>query len=106
MSERKEQMRKDTDAVVALPGGLGTLEELIETYTLKRLGLYPGDVIVLNIFGFFDPLIKLFEHFVEKKVLNSNWTNGIKFVDNVEELIATLEGGKLEYLSPRHYAPE
>ena len=105
MSERKERMRLDTDAVVALPGGLGTLEELIETYTLKRLGLYPGEVFVLNVFGFFDPLINLFEHFVDKRVLNSNWTNGIKFVDNIEKLISEIENCKQEYLSPIHYAP-
>ena len=106
MSERKNLLRKDTDAVVALPGGLGTLEEFLETYTLKRLGLYSGDVILLNVFGFFEPLLELFEHFVDNKVLNTNWQSGLKIVDSVGELIEAIDKCKPEILSPRHYAPE
>ncbi|MCK9627139.1 MAG: TIGR00730 family Rossman fold protein [Bacteroidales bacterium] len=106
MSERKKLMRQDTDAVVALPGGLGTLEEFLETYTLKRLGLYSGDVILLNVYGFFKPLLELFEHFVDNKVLNTNWKSGLKIVDSVEELIEVIDKCKPEILSPRHYAPE
>lgn len=106
MSERKKLMRQDTDAVVALPGGLGTLEEFLETYTLKRLGLYAGDVILLNVYGFFEPLLGLFEHFVGNKVLNTNWKSGLKIVDSVEELIEAIDKCKPETLSPRHYAPE
>jgi len=106
MSERKKLMRQGTDAVVALPGGLGTLEEFLETYTLKRLGLYSGDVILLNVYGFFEPLLELFEHFVDNKVLNTNWKSGLKIVNSVDELIETIDKCEPETLSPRHYAPE
>lgn len=106
MSERKKLMRAETDAVVALPGGLGTLEEFLETYTLKRLGLYSGDVILLNVFGFFEPLLDLFEHLVDNKVLNRNWETGLKIVNSVDELIEAIDKCRPETLSPRHYAPE
>lgn len=105
MSERKDMLRKDTDAVVAFPGGLGTLEELIETFTLKRLGIYSGDVIIFNQDGFYDPLISLFEHFEKKRVLNSNWRECLKIVDSLDDLISSIEKGKRNLLEPKHYAP-
>jgi uncharacterized protein (TIGR00730 family) len=106
MSQRKEMLREDTDAVVAFPGGLGTLEELIETFTLKRLGVYSGDVIIFNQEGFYNPLFSLFEHFEEKRVLNSNWKEGLIIVNTIEELVETIESGKRKLLEPKHYAPE
>ena len=57
MHERKARMIENVDAVVALPGGSGTLEELIETLTLKRLGFFLQPIILVNINGFYDPLI-------------------------------------------------
>src|SRR5437660_9144198 len=57
MRERKHRMLLDSDAVIALPGGCGTLEELLEAITLKRLGLYFNPIIIFNVAGFFDPLI-------------------------------------------------
>jgi len=105
MSERKDMLREDTDAVVAFPGGLGTLEELIETFTLKRLGIYSGDVIIFNQDGFYDPLISLFEHFEKKRVLNSNWRECLKIVDSLDDLISSIEKGKRNLLEPKHYAP-
>lgn len=105
MSERKELLRENTDAVIAFPGGLGTLEELIETFTLKRLGIYSGDVILFNQDGFYDPLLYLFEHFEKERVLNSNWKDGMKVVDNIDDLILSIESAKPELLEPKHYAP-
>ena len=58
MSERKKMMFDISDGVVALPGGIGTLEELTEAITLKQLGLFRGPVIILNIDGFYN-------HFIE-----------------------------------------
>lgn len=105
MSERKDLLRENTDAVVAFPGGLGTLEEFIETYTLKRLGIYPGDVIIFNQDGFYDPLLSLFEHFENKRVLNSNWKDGLKVVYSVDAIISSIESGKPRFLEPECYAP-
>jgi uncharacterized protein (TIGR00730 family) len=57
LSERQREMLRGTDAVVTLPGGCGTLEEVAEVLTLKRLGLFHGHVILLNQDGFWDPLV-------------------------------------------------
>jgi uncharacterized protein (TIGR00730 family) len=59
MRTRKHLMLANSQGVVALPGGSGTLEELLEAVTLKRLGLYLGPIILVNTRGFFDPLLQL-----------------------------------------------
>ena len=64
MAERKEAMREGTVAAIALPGGIGTLDEIIETLVLKKLGQYHGRVIVLNLNGFFDKFLALLDHYV------------------------------------------
>ena len=56
MHERKQRMADLSDAVIALPGGCGTLEELLEVITWKQLGLYLNPIVILNINGYFDPL--------------------------------------------------
>lgn len=61
MHERKQTMAALSDAVIALPGGVGTLEELLEIITWKQLGLYLGPIIILNINGYFDPLLDMLE---------------------------------------------
>lgn len=105
MAIRKELLRDKTDAVVALPGGIGTIEEFIEAYTLKRLGIYEGSVMILNLDGFFDPLLKFFEYLVREKMLNSNWKDSLIIACSVEELISKLENSIPEKLHPSHYAP-
>ncbi len=69
MGERKKQMFAMADAVVALPGGVGTLEELTEAITLKQLGLFRGPVIILNTLNFYKSLIDFFEHMVSENFL-------------------------------------
>ena len=56
MHQRKRWMIEDVDAVVALPGGSGTFEELLEAITWKRLGLYVNPIVIVNVRGFYDPL--------------------------------------------------
>jgi uncharacterized protein (TIGR00730 family) len=72
MHERKRVMLELSDAAIALPGGCGTLEELFEAITWKRLGLYFGPVVLVNVNRFFDPCIELLnrcvdEHFMDEK---------------------------------------
>ena len=62
MAERKELMREGTCVAVALPGGIGTLDELIETLTLAKLDLYKGKIIALDFDGFYEPLKALLDH--------------------------------------------
>lgn len=66
MHERKQTMAKLSDAVIALPGGCGTMEELCEIITWKQLGLYFNPVVILNINGYYDHLIKQLEHAIEE----------------------------------------
>ena len=61
MGERKKKMFDMADAVVALPGGVGTLEELTEAMTLKQLGLFKGPIIILNTLDFYKSFIEFFE---------------------------------------------
>ena len=66
MHERKRVMLELSDAAIALPGGCGTLEELFEAITWKRLGLYFGPVVLVNVNGFFDPCIELLNRCVDE----------------------------------------
>ena len=87
MSERKEAMRAGTCAAIALPGGIGTLDELIETHVLAKLGKYSGKLFALNIDGFFEPLKKLLDHYVETGMMTRRDRDLLQFPDTVEELI-------------------
>lgn len=69
MGERKKNMFSRADAVVALPGGVGTLEELTEAITLKQLGLFNGPIVILNTLGFYRSLIDFFEHMISNQFL-------------------------------------
>ena len=62
MHERKTKMIDGTDAAIALPGGSGTLEELIEAITWKRLGIYSKPIIIVNTDGFYNPLLDQFQN--------------------------------------------
>ena len=57
MAERKEAMRRRADAFVALPGGVGTWEEVLEVLALKKLGQLEGPIVLANVRGYFDPLL-------------------------------------------------
>jgi uncharacterized protein (TIGR00730 family) len=61
MHTRKQLMAQRSDACIALPGGIGTMEELLEIITWKQLGLYLNPVIILNTCGFYDPLLAMLQ---------------------------------------------
>ena len=90
MHERKKLMLHLSDAVVALPGGCGTLEELFEAITWKRLGLYFGPVVLVNVNKFYDPCLQLLNSTVEHGFMNAQhaamWTS----VDQPESVAAAL----------------
>ena len=71
MHERKQLMAQLADAVIALPGGCGTLEELLEIITWKQLGLYLNPIVILNIDGFFNPLIAMLEQAIDQQFMRS-----------------------------------
>ena len=71
MRERKHRLLTGSDAVVALPGGCGTLEELFEAITLKRLGLYFNPIVLLDTRGYWQPLLK----FLDEQVIAERFLN-------------------------------
>lgn len=91
MDERKELMREGTLAAIALPGGIGTLDELIGTLTLAKLGKYPGKVIALNLEGFYEPLKALLDHYVAVRMLGPSDRELILFPSTPEELSELLK---------------
>lgn len=85
MSARKEEMRAGISLAVALPGGIGTLDELAETCTLIRLHQIDAKMVIFNVGGFYDILEKLFDHYVETGMLDEPTRRKIIFVRTIEE---------------------
>lgn len=90
MSERKDAMREGTCLAVALPGGIGTLDELAETYCLAKMRLYSGRVVALNINGFYEPLKAQLDMFVREKMLTVEDRALISFPKTINELTELL----------------
>ena len=91
MADRKERMRQGTEAAIALPGGIGTLDELIETHVLAKLGRYGGKVYALNVDGFFDPFKALLDHYVATGMLEPRDRALLVFADTPAELAEYLK---------------
>ena len=90
LSERKTFLREDTYAVVALPGGIGTLDEVIEAFTLLYLKQYDGKVCLLNYDGFYDPLVALLQHYVDAKMMTEETLGKLIVANTTEELLSKL----------------
>lgn len=90
MAERKEEMRRGTSVAIALPGGIGTMDELFETMVLSKLGRYEGRILVLNLDGFYDPLRALLEHFVREGMTARTDVDRVVFCDSTDALAALL----------------
>jgi uncharacterized protein (TIGR00730 family) len=71
MHERKQKMADISDAAIALPGGCGTLEELLEVITWKQLGLYLKPIVLLNIDGYYNPLLAMLQRAVDENFMRS-----------------------------------
>lgn len=91
MAERKTLLREGTCAVVALPGGIGTLDELIETFALIHLKQYDGKIMVLDHNGFYQPLKALLEHYVNCGMLSKETMAKLHFAKTADELLDLLE---------------
>ena len=91
MSERKERMREGASAVIALPGGIGTLDELIESLVLAKLGQFHGQVLALNAYGFFEPFKALLDHYVATGMLEKQDRELLRFADTAAELAEYLK---------------
>jgi uncharacterized protein (TIGR00730 family) len=90
MHERKAKFLENIDALIALPGGTGTLEELLEAITLKRLGQFTKPIIILNTNGYYDPLIQMLKRCVEEKFLRPIHAEMWTFVHQPEEVMSAI----------------
>ncbi|MCL4142055.1 UNVERIFIED_CONTAM: hypothetical protein GTU68_045948 [Idotea baltica] len=90
MHERKTKMNDLCDAVIALPGGFGTLEELFEMLTWGQLGLHEKPIGILNINGFYNELISFLDTMVEKGLLKKVNREMILISDNIDELLSRM----------------
>lgn len=95
MRERKKQLIENVDAVVALPGGCGTLEELMEVFTLKRLGKFTKPIIVLNTDGFYSHLELLIEKMIEERFMRPEHRHIWQMVSTPEEIIPAIKSAPL-----------
>lgn len=69
MHERKQLMADKSDAIIALPGGCGTLEELLEIITWKQLGIYLNPIVIINTNGFYNPLIEMLQKAIDENFM-------------------------------------
>lgn len=89
--ERKALMADTADAVVALPGGMGTLEELAEILTWKQLGLSHHPIILLNVDHYYDPLLAFFDKMISERFMSDDFRRMWLVADTPEEVISLLQ---------------
>ena len=91
MAQRKVLLREGTEAVVALPGGIGTLDEVMDTFACIHLKQYDGEIFMLNHEGFYEPLRQLLQHYVDENMLVKDTMSRIHFADTPGQLIELLQ---------------
>jgi uncharacterized protein (TIGR00730 family) len=103
MHQRKQLMFVKSDAFVALPGGLGTLEEFVEQLTWSQLGRHRRPIVLANIEGFWNPLLAQFESMMAEGFIRPGLDLNLLVVDRVEEIIPAIER-ELALVPPREAA--
>lgn len=91
MAERKKRMLEGSDAAIALPGGSGTFEELLETISLKRLGLYTKPVIILNTNNYYAPLIEMLEKSIKENFMSEAHRQMWTVVSDPADVVGAIE---------------
>lgn len=91
MYDRKKKIMTETDAIIALPGGCGTLEELTEAITLKQLGIISVPIIILNTGDFYNHLIRLFQIMMEENFFRKEHSSIWQIVDKAENVVSAIK---------------
>jgi uncharacterized protein (TIGR00730 family) len=91
MHERKALMAELSDAFVALPGGIGTLEELFEVYTWAQLGIHAKPLALLDVAGYYEPLAAFLDHAVAQRFLRPETREMLAVAGDLDGLLGTLE---------------
>ena len=94
MHERKALMAELSDAFIALPGGIGTLEELFEVYTWAQLGIHAKPLGLLDVAGYYQPLVAFLDHAVQERFLRPEMRTLLAVSDDLDDLLAALEASE------------
>lgn len=92
MHERKKVMFMNCDAVVVLPGGAGSLDELFEVLTWRQLGLHAKPIVLVNVAGYWDPLVALLDHVIAQGFADASLRAFITVTDSAEATIREVLG--------------
>lgn len=103
MKSRKAKMHDLSDAFIALPGGFGTLEELVEVITLKQLGYHKKPIVIINTNGFFDKLNELFEMFYATNFAKKDYRKLYFLANKVEEAMNYINNYEPEALTNKWF---
>jgi uncharacterized protein (TIGR00730 family) len=104
MRTRKHLMLSQSEAVVALPGGCGTFEELLEAITLKRLGIFLGPIVIVNTRGFYAPLLALFDAAIRERFMDERHRGIWQVVGTPDEILPALASAPPWSAEMRRYA--
>lgn len=91
MHERKQKMAALSDAIIALPGGCGTLEELLEVITWKQLGLYLNPIVILNVKDYYGPLLEMFARAAEEHFIGARHMDIWRIAHTPEEAVTQIQ---------------
>jgi len=100
MHVRKETMFRHADAIAVLPGGLGTLEETFEMVTWRQLGMHDKPIVIVDIDGFWQPLLALVDHVIEKGFASPRSRDLFAHVSSVDGILAAIEAMPEPQLTP------
>ncbi|MDL2241725.1 TIGR00730 family Rossman fold protein [Bacteroidales bacterium OttesenSCG-928-L03] len=104
MHVRKQTMARRSDACIALPGGIGTLEELMEIITWKQLGLYTHSIIILNVNHFYDDLLKMLERIEQERFMHPKHIHIWRVATTPEEALDIILSNPEWESNPRSFA--
>jgi len=90
MAERKEKLIEGVDAIITLPGGVGTMEEFMEALSMKRLGQFTKPMIIVNSGGFYDPLVDLLDAMLRENFLGPKHKDMWEVVSEAEQIIPAI----------------
>lgn len=103
MRERKTLMDSKSEAFIALPGGIGTLDEILEILTIKQLGYHQRPVVFLNTNNFYKPLIDIFEHFYTHSFAKPSMAQLYHVANTPEDALHWIENYQTPELEPKWF---
>ena len=104
MHERKEKMAELADAVVALPGGCGTMEELLEMITWKQLGIHSQPIVIVNVNEYYTHLLAQFQQAADELFMRPQHLEMWSVVTDADEVLRAIENGKDIHEDMRRFA--